>query len=88
MIEGRCDIRLGAKSHNGLLKRFIPALILLVIGEAVKYVDPFFADIENYSCLPGHLLYMTWYTMLQVLARRRTLHLLEVLDENRFQFLL
>ncbi|MDD1759252.1 MAG: hypothetical protein LUQ44_01465, partial [Methanothrix sp.] len=65
----------GAKSHNGLFKRFIPALILLVIGRAMKYVDPFFPDIENYSCLPSHLLYMTWYAMLQVLARRRILHL-------------
>jgi len=59
-----------------------------VTGEEVKYVNPFSLDIEYYSRLPSHLLYMTWYAMLQVLARRRTLHLLKALDENRFQLLL
>jgi hypothetical protein len=54
------------------------ALVLLVTGEAVKYVDPFSLDIEYYSRLLGHLLYMTWYALLQVLAKRRALHPLKV----------
>ena len=72
------------RSHNGLFIRFIPALILLVGGEAVQYVDLRSFDIVDYPRLLSYLFYVAGYAVLHVFSRRRLLYLLKVPDELRF----
>jgi hypothetical protein len=62
------------RSHCGLFIRFIPALVLLVGGEAVQYVDLRSFDIVDYSCLPCHQFSVAGNALLHVFSRRRLLH--------------